>query len=276
MAQISNVLGGRLVMVGCGSAPFSKNIANFLKIGLLADIREGYGMTENAACCTTCWPNDPSAGGTVGGPVPSAEVKLVDVPSLGYRVTDQPFPRGELLMRGGARFLGYYKDAEKTAEALDPESEGGWLRTGDIATLDGQGRFRIVDRVKNIMKLAQGEYVALEHVENAYAAVPLVAQLFVYGDGLQSYLVGVVVPDPVQLAELVHRVLRTRVSAEDGEALERYAREPRIVDAVLTEMDKERNVRKLKGFERIKRIHVTLDAFTVENDCLTPTLKVRR
>ena len=93
---------------------------------------------------------------------------------------------------------------------------------------------------------------------------------------IQSYLVAVVVPDPAQLADLVHRVLRTRVSTEDGAALERFAREPRIVDAVLTEMDKEPNVRKLKGFERIKRVHVTLDAFTVENDCLTPTLKIRR
>ena len=97
------------MMVGCGSAPFSKNIADFLKIGLLADVREGYGMTENGGCCTTCWPNDPSSGGTVGGPLPSAEIKLVDVPELGYRVTDRPFPRGELLMRGGQRFVGYYK-----------------------------------------------------------------------------------------------------------------------------------------------------------------------
>ncbi|PIL22879.1 transporter [Ganoderma sinense ZZ0214-1] len=273
--KIANVLGGRLVMIGCGSAPFSKNVADFLKIGILADIREGYGMTENGGCCTACWPDDPSAGGTVGAPVPSAEIKLVDVPELGYRSTDKPFPRGELLMRGGQRFLGYYKDAAKTAETLDAEG-GGWLRTGDIAALDAQGRFRIVDRVKNIMKLAQGEYVALERVENAYATVPLVAQLFVHGDGLQSYLVAVVVPDPAQLAELVHRVLRTRVGAEDAAALERFAREPRIVDAVLTEMDKEPNVRRLKGFERIKRVHVTLDAFTVENNCLTPTLKIRR
>ena len=232
-------------MVGCGSAPFSQNIAEFLKIGLLADIREGYGMTENAGCCTACWPDDPSAGGTVGGPVPSAEIKLVDVPELGYRSTDKPFPRGELLMRGGQRFLGYYKDADKTAEALDAD---GWLRTGDIATLDGQGRFRIVDRVKNIMKLAQGEYVALERVESAYSACPLVAQLFAYGDSLQSYLVAVLVPDPVQLAALVHRRIGMRVDVGDREAVGRCVADPRVAQVVLAELEKEDNVRKLQGY----------------------------
>ena len=126
------------------------------------------------------------------------------------------------------------------------------------------------------MKLAQGEYVALENIENVYATVPLIAQLFVYGDPLQSYLVGVVVPEPAQLAELVQRVLKQSVSPDDAAALARYVKEPRIVDAILTEMDKEPNVQKLKGFERVKRIHVTMDAFTVENNCLTPTLKIRR
>ncbi|KAI0712575.1 acetyl-CoA synthetase-like protein [Earliella scabrosa] len=271
--KINGVLGGRLEMIGCGSAPFSQNIAEFLKIGLLADIAEGYGMTENSGCCTTVWPSDPSSGGTVGAPTSITEIKLVDVPELGYRSTDKPFPRGELCMRGAQRFIGYYKDEAKTKETID---EDGWLHTGDIATIDGQGRFKIIDRVKNIMKLAQGEYVALEHVENVYATCPLIAQFFVYGDSFKSYLVGVVVPDPVQLAALVHRVLKDKVDPTDVKKLDSYVKDPRIVDAALTELDKELNVRKLKGFERVKRIHLTLDAFSVENGCLTPTLKIRR
>ena len=72
--------------------------------------------------------------------------------------------------------------------------------------LEASGRLRIIDRVKNIMKLAQGEYVALENVENIYSGAPIVAQLYVHGDSLQSYLIAVVVPDPVQFAALASRV----------------------------------------------------------------------
>ncbi|KAH9851564.1 acetyl-CoA synthetase-like protein [Lenzites betulinus] len=269
--KVHAVLGGRVMVIACGSAPFSANIAEFLKVALLADVCEGYGMTENAGCCTSCWPDDPTAGGAVGAPQPSSEVKLVDVPELGYRATDQPYPRGELCMRGGQRFIGYYKDIEKTKETIDEE---GWLHTGDIATLDDYGRFKIIDRVKNIMKLAQGEYVALEHVENVYTTAPLIAQLFVYGDSLQSFLVAVVVPDPAQAAALVARV--TGEQPADSETLQRHLQDKRVVDAALAELNKEVNVQRLKGFEKIRRIHLTLDAFTIENNCLTPTLKVRR
>ena len=185
-------------------------------------------------------------------------------------------------------------DEAKTREAIDAD---GWLHTGDVATLDGAGRFRIVDRVKNIMKLAQGEYVALEAVENAYAASPLIAQVFVHGDGLRHFLVGVVVPDPAQLATLAGRALGRAVDAGDSGALEACVRDPAVCAAVYKELEKEESVRKLKGyavsglsrvlrtyltlcglprFEKVKRIHVTLDAGTIENGCITPTFKIRR
>ncbi|OSD07565.1 acetyl-CoA synthetase-like protein [Trametes coccinea BRFM310] len=271
--KVNAVLGGRLKVVGSGSAPLSADTVEFLKVALLADVCEGYGMTENAGICTICWVYDPSSAGTVGGLMPAAEVKLVDVPELGYRATDKPFPRGEVLMRGASRFVGYYKDPEKTKETIDEE---GWLHTGDIATRDDHGRFKIIDRIKNIMKLAQGEYVALEHIENVYMACPLVAQFFIYGDSFKPHLVGIVVPDPVQAAALVLRVLGETLSPEDVEALERYLQDPRVVDAALAELESNANVQRLKGFEKAKRVYLTMDGFTVENNCLTPTLKVRR
>ncbi len=149
----------------------------------------------------------------------------------------------------------WYPDEKKTRETIDEE---GWLHSGDIATLDAQGRFKIIDRVKNVMKLAQGEYVALEHLENVYATCPLVAQLFIYGDSLQSFLVAVVVPDPVQLAALVQRVLMERVDPADTQALQRYVQNPRIVDAVLTELDKELNVQKLKGYVPMRPLRLAV------------------
>ena len=97
------------------------------------------------------------------------------------------------------------------------------------------------------MKLAQGEYVALEHIENVYSACPLVAQLFVYGDSFQSYLVAVFVPEPAQLAALVARELGERVDPADPAALKKCVEDPRVVQVVLKEVDRDENVRKLKG-----------------------------
>ena len=97
--------------IASGSAPLGARVAEFLKVCTLADMVDGYGMTENGGCCVTVWARDPTSGGTVGAPVPIVEIKLVDVPELGYRVTDKPFPRGEFLMRGDGRFVGYYKGA---------------------------------------------------------------------------------------------------------------------------------------------------------------------
>lgn len=102
-------------------------------------------MTENCAVITRTWPGDPSSSGTVGGPQPCAEVKLVDVPAMGYTAEDKPNPRGEICVRGGQCFKGYYKDEKNTREALDDE---GWMHTGDIGAIDSVGRLKVIDRVK--------------------------------------------------------------------------------------------------------------------------------
>lgn len=121
-------------------------------------------MTENCAAGTRISPSDPTSGGTIGFPHACNEVKLVDVPSMNYRSTDKPNPRGEICARGPCVFKGYYKgafvcrwtltsqtlilsllDPKNTAEALDSE---GWLHSGDVGELDPQGRFKIIDRIK--------------------------------------------------------------------------------------------------------------------------------
>lgn len=116
-------------------------------------------------------------------------------------------------------------DMKVTKETIDEE---GWLHTGDVAEIDTAGRVKIIDRVKNIMKLAQGEYVALEKIENLFSAYPSLAQIYVHGDSLQSYLVAIVIPDPASLAPIVSQILEKHITPEDQAGLEEAIRDAHV------------------------------------------------
>lgn len=109
--------------------------------------------------------------------------------------TDNPV-RGEIQFKGANMFKGYFKNPEKTAEAF---TDDGWVSTGDVGIIYPNGAIKIIDRAKNIFKLCQGEYIAPEKLENVYVQIPLIGQIFVYGDSLQAYLLAVIVPDPENL-----------------------------------------------------------------------------
>ncbi|KAH7929786.1 long-chain-fatty-acid-CoA ligase [Leucogyrophana mollusca] len=270
--KVRAVLGGNLLLVSTGSAPISAEVIDFLKIAFFCEVTEGYGMTENCGTCTHTFKGDPSCGGTIGPPQPVNELKLVDVPSMNYMTDDKPNPRGELCVRGSNCFSSYYKDEKNTKETM----HDGWIHTGDVAEVDDHGRFKIIDRVKNIMKLAQGEYVALEKVENMYTACPLVGQIYVHGDSLQSYLLAVVIPDPIVLAPIASTILGTKITPEDTALLKAAIQDHRIVEEVMKRLSVEAKKNKLAGFECVKRIHLSLDPFCIEDNTLTPTLKLRR
>lgn len=126
------------------------------------------------------------------------------------------------------------------------------------------------------MKLSQGEYVALEKVENVYAASPAVLQIMVHGDSLQSYLVAIVVPDPIQLARVASRVWKQSVSDTNLVRLDEAVKDEKVVKVILDGLTKDGVKYGLKGYELVRRIFVTNELFSVENGCLTPTMKVRR
>eukprot|EP00887_Chlorella_sp_A99_P004337 scaffold15.g4337.t1 len=240
-----------------GASPISAEVFDFLRICFGATVLEGYGMTESSAIISVTPPGE-TVTGHVGPPNPACEVKLADLPEMGYTNADQPYPRGEVCVRGHIVFKGYYRDDANTREALD---EDGWLHTGDVGAWLPGGRLKIIDRKKNIFKLAQGEYIAPEKIENVYARSPFVLQSFVYGNSLKAQLVAIVVPDPDYLLPW---------------AKERGLHQADVVTSVLKSMLEEGRAAGLKGFEQVATVHLHPEQFSVENGLMTPTFKLKR
>jgi long-chain acyl-CoA synthetase len=152
-----------------GSAPISKEVMEFLRICFSCPIMEGYGQTECTCAATCTLEKEQNIGGQVGVPIVCSEICLVSVPEMNYCVDEivngKNVEKGEICFRGPNVFQGYWKNPEKTLEAID---ENGWLHSGDIGTWLPNGNLKIIDRKKNIFKLAQGEYIAPEKIENVY------------------------------------------------------------------------------------------------------------
>lgn len=168
--KLKDLIGGRVKMMVTGSAPISADVLKFLKIAFCAPIHEGYGQTESSAASCLTSGLDPEAG-HVGGPLSCIRIRLKDIPEMNYLSSD-PQPRGEICYQGNSIFIGYFKNKEKTIEAL---SDDGWLSSGDVGMVLPNGSIRIIDRAKNIFKLAQGEYIAPEKLENVYIQSPYIA-----------------------------------------------------------------------------------------------------
>ncbi|BFZ55509.1 medium-chain fatty acid-CoA ligase faa2 [Savitreella phatthalungensis] len=271
-AKIQRIFGGRLRTIVSGSAPISKDDYLFLQCALGCNVLNGYGLTETNATANVALPGDCSVG-HCGPPMPLSEFCLRSVPSMDYTVEDKPYPRGELLIRAPNRVKEYLKDPVKTAEAITSD---GWFCTGDIFVVDHLGRFGMIDRVKNFFKLAQGEYVSPERIENMMLASTLFTQLFIHGNSEETFLVAIGGVNPDEFAPFASKILGRSISNTDLAAVKQACDEPKVVDEVIKICSRNADKAKLQGFERIKRIYLTLEPFTFDNDLVTPTLKVKR
>ncbi|PVF93682.1 acetyl-CoA synthetase-like protein [Serendipita vermifera] len=271
--KLKAVLGGKVEYVCSGAAPLVPEALYTLRAALGCEILEGWGLTETCGSGARTLPADPTSGGTVGTVSHNVEVKLVDVPSLGYSVEDKPNPRGELCVRGTSVFREYYKEPKLTADVKDAD---GWFHSGDVGEIDSKGRVKVIDRIKNVMKLSQGEYVATDKVENGYATCPLVFQLFAYGQSSQNHLVGILVPDLPVFAQLVSKVWNKKVEESDKGSLEAAAKDPEVVKKVASVLGHAAKDSGLQGFEKVKKFVIILDQFTTDNGMMTPTFKLRR
>ncbi|KXX81226.1 Long chain acyl-CoA synthetase 7, peroxisomal [Madurella mycetomatis] len=256
-----------------GSAQLDPDVHQFLRAAFANNFVQGFGMTESYAVGTVQMPGDFTTG-NIGPPCPSVELCIESVPDYEYTVDDKPYPRGELLMRGPIIFKEYYRNPEETAKAIEPD---GWFHTGDIVEVDNLGRFKIIDRKKNVLKLAQGEYISPERIENVYmGSTNLIAMAFVHGEPKEASLVGVFGIDPVQFAPFASKILKKTVSAEDKAELKAVANDPRVKGAFLKLLDQIGKSHKFNSFERVKNCYLDIEPFTIDNELLTPTLKLKR
>eukprot|EP00250_Pteridium_aquilinum_P007552 c1723_g1_i1 orf=521-2539(-) len=262
--KIQKLLGGRVRLIMTGAAPLASHVEEFLRVSTCAMVVQGYGLTETCSGSFCCVPNELSMIGTVGVPSPSIEVRLQSVPEMGYDALAK-VARGEICMRSKIMFSGYYKREDLTREVM----VDGWFHTGDIGEWQANGSLKIIDRKKNIFKLAQGEYVAVEHLEMVYGMSLYVDSIWVYGNSFESSLIAVVVPNEQSLQAWA------TANGVKGDLVD-LCKESRVQDFLFQELTTLGRNQKLKGFEIIKAIHLEPILFDVERDLITPTYKKKR
>jgi long-chain acyl-CoA synthetase len=230
-----------------GAAPINPEILKFFHAVNLP-IAEVYGQTEGTGP-TSLNPPERIKIGTVGPPIPGVDVRIAD--------------DGEILVRGGNVFQGYFKEVEATAEAL----EGGWLHSGDVGNLDEDGYLIITDRKKDLIITAGGKNVAPQELESRLKYHPLISQAVVVGDR-RPYLAAIITLDP----EAAARFAADRgLGAADPAELSQHPEVRDAVAAAVAAVNAE-----YSHAEQIKRWTVLPRDFLQEEEEITPTLKVRR
>ncbi|MGW4482928.1 carboxylic acid reductase [Amycolatopsis sp. NPDC004368] len=239
----SNFLGGRITWAGFGSAPLSADLQAFVESLLGIELHDAYGSTEAGI---VLWDHVLMRPAVV-------DYKLDDVPELGYYSTDTPHPRGELLLKARSVVPGYYQRPDATAEVFDAE---GYYRTGDVMAETAPDTLHYLDRRKNVLKLSQGEFVAVSRLEAEFAAAPAIRQIYLYGSSERAYLLAVIVPTPEALETF-----------DDTEKLKAQLSES--LQSIVKESD-------LNSYEIPRDFLVETEPFSPENGLLTGIRKLAR
>ncbi|CAD5231362.1 unnamed protein product [Bursaphelenchus xylophilus] len=259
LRPIHKIFGGKLRLIITGGAPISSDLKTFSRVIYGCPLLEGYGQTECVAAGTLSLVGDTEAG-HVGGPSAWSQIKLVSVPEMSYDASDD---KGEICFRGPALMSGYIGEPELTEQTIDKE---GWLHTGDIGCWLPNGALKIIDRKKNFFKLAQGDFVSPERVEQIYAKHPAVTQIFVDGKGTEAFLVAIIVVDEGSIKKIAEDL------GTDPSNLNNNVIRSKILSD-LRELGREGG---LSSLEQIQNLHLVSEEFGLENGLLTPTLKMKR
>ena len=238
--KVGKRFGGRIKAFVSGGAPLNTEVGLFFQ-SLGMTVLQGYGQTE-AGPVISC--NRPKAGirmDTVGPPLKDTEVRIAE--------------DGEICVRGELVMHGYWRAEAESARVL----QGGWLHTGDVGHIDGEGRIVITDRKKDLIVNDKGDNVSPQRVEGMLTLEPEILQAMVSGDR-RPHLVGLIVPDPEWTADWV--------AAGGDEASPAY---PAAIASAVDRVNKG-----LSSTEKVRRIVLADQAFTVDNEQLTPSMKIRR
>lgn len=267
--KVRSLLGGRTRVLLSGGAPLSAATQRFMNVCFCCPVGQGYGLTETCGAGTISESWDYSTG-RVGGPLVCCEFKLKDWLEGGYRSTDKPNPRGEILIGGPNVTMGYYKnDPKKQEDFVVDENGQRWFCTGDIGEFHSDGCLKIIDRKKDLVKLQAGEYVSLGKVEAMLKNCALIDNICAYANSDETYVIGFVVPNQKQLLALAEQY---GVSGSLTELCNNSTMEE-LVLKVLTEAAL---AAQLERFEIPRKIRLSPDPWTPETGLVTDAFKLKR
>uniref|UniRef100_A0A6B2KZ53 AMP-dependent synthetase/ligase domain-containing protein n=1 Tax=Arcella intermedia TaxID=1963864 RepID=A0A6B2KZ53_9EUKA len=264
-SKIKKKVGGKLRLVISGGAPLSEATHKFVTVCFGCPVFQGYGLTETCSIGCIQHPSDVGVFGEVGVPVMCNEIRLVDVPEMNYFANGDN-PKGEIWIRGHNVSLGYFKDPIKTKEDFDDE---GWFHTGDVGTWTSRGTLKIIDRKKNIFKLAHGEYVSSEQLEAHYRESKYISQIWVHGISTERHLIAICSVNVENIKALAKSL---EVEGDNDE----LCKNKKIIDAVLADTQSIAKGKTLVSFEYLRAILLVATEWNTENDLATPTMKIKR
>ncbi len=248
--KIRKQVGGNFDIVVSGAASIQPKLAAFFSaIGM--PVFEGYGATETSpVIAVSCRDRNGREVGTVGFPLPGVEVRIAE--------------SGEILCRGHNVMMGYYKAPELTAEVIDDE---GWYHTGDTGRFTKYGQVVITGRIKNLFKTSFGKYVNPQIIEEKFCESPFIENMVVVGEN-QKFAAAIISPDFEYLKSWCRQ---QNIACDDNEEM---VRNGEVVKAFATEIAKYNPL--FGAAEQIKKFELVPEAWTQQNNILTPTLKVKR
>jgi len=248
--KVRTMTGGRLRFIVNGASGLSEGTQFFLSM-VLAPMIGGYGLTETCGNGALGSPLQwkPYAAGTIPAGI---EAKLVSIPELSYFADREP-PQGEILLRGLPVLREYYHNEEETAKAITAD---GWFRTGDIGEFTEEGLLKVIDRVKNLVKMQGGEYIALEKVEAVYRGGKYVHNIMVEADSEHARPIAILCPNEKVLAEK---------AAEFGVDEHEMHRDPKVRAEVLRDLVHVGKQGGLGGIEIVTNVLIVEDEWTPAN-----------